>query len=147
VVVDRQYPVSRGVTYDELANIMKDAGAVDAMGLDGGHASTMYLNGKVVNYPLNGSEARVSNALLVTYDGWKLASVPRQVLTYIYAYKPPSRELIENLIRAADMSPTAYVPRPEDYGLWGLYDIYNRVLRPIVPVFPAPVNEDPGPDS
>ncbi len=138
VVVDGRYPLSIGVTYDDLAEIMKEAGADNAVGLDGGHASTMYVDGQVVNYPMNGYEAPVSNALLVTYDGWKLASAMRKVLTYIYVYKPPSQDLVDALIKGADMSPTAYVPRPEDYGMWGLYDIYNRVIKPVVPVFYVP---------
>jgi hypothetical protein len=133
VVVDKRYPISTGVTYDDLAVIMKELGAVDAMGLDGGHASTMYLNGKVVNYPLWGMEAAVSNAFTVTYDGWKVASTPKVPYTYIYVYEPPSEMLIEALSREAKMSPTAYVPRPEDYGMWGLYDIYRRVIKPVIP--------------
>ena len=135
VVVDGRYPKSVGVTYDELAGIMKDEGAEDAMGLDGGHASTMYVDGKVVNDPLSGHEARVSNALIVTYDGWKPALAQGQVLTYIYEYKPPSKELVEALVKGADLSPTSYIPRPEDYGTWGLYDIYNRVIRPVTDMF------------
>jgi exopolysaccharide biosynthesis protein len=134
VVVDRKYQISTGVTYDDLAEIMKEAGAENAVGLDGGHTSTMYLNGKVVNTPLRGSEGLVSNALIVTYDGWKLAARPKpKVVASRLVYKPPSEELIEALQNDAELTPTTYIPKPEDYGMYGLYDIYRRVIKPVIP--------------
>lgn len=133
VVVDKHDMISEGVTYDELADIMKDEGSVNAMGMDGGHASTMYINGKVVNYPLWGSEGRVSNAIIVTYDGWSVASIPKAKVAYKIAYLPPSEELIASLRMGAEFTPTTYVPRPEDFGMYGLYDLYNRVIKPVVP--------------
>jgi exopolysaccharide biosynthesis protein len=137
VVVDKRFPVCTGVTYDDLAEIMKEAGAENAVGLDGGHTSTMYLNGSVINTPLRGSEGLVSNALIVTYDGWTLASAPRKNivyrLVYRFVYKPPSEELIEALRDGAELTPTAYVPRPEDFGMYALYDIYRRVIKPVIP--------------
>lgn len=136
VVADKRPPLSNGVSYDELAEIMKEAGAYNAMGLDGGHTSTMYIDGKVVNYPLAGYEGLVSNALIVTYDGWKPAFVPKVAIYYVYVYIPPSAELIEALKKGTELTPTAYIPRPEDFGLWGLYDIYNRVIRPVIPELP-----------
>jgi len=132
-VVDKRYPLSIGISYDELAQVMSDAGACDAMGLDGGHASTMYINGNVVNYPLWGREAPVSNAIIVTYDGWKLASAPKVSRVYIYVYKPPSEELVEALKKGAELTPSAYIARAEDFGMWGLQDLYNRVIKPLVP--------------
>jgi exopolysaccharide biosynthesis protein len=143
VVVDRQRlfaPEARshsakyaGVTYDELSNIMKEAGADNAIGLDGGHTSTMYVNGKIVNDPLNGTEGFVSNAIIVTYDGWKLPYSPKAKVAYQFVYKPPSEEMIEALKSGADLTPTTYIPRAEDFGLYGLFDIYNRVIKPVVP--------------
>jgi len=130
------FVVADGVTYDELAEIMKDAGAENAIGLDGGHTSTMYVNGKVVNKPLSGSEGLVSNAIVVTYDGWKLASLPGSKTEYELTYNPPSEELIESLKKGAELTPTSYVPRPEDFGMYGLYDIYKRVIKPVIPKYP-----------
>ncbi len=58
----------RGVTYYELAELMKELGAKDAIGLDGGGSSTMYLKGYgVINLPSEGYEQAVSNALIVKY--------------------------------------------------------------------------------
>lgn len=56
---------SRGMTLTELAYFMQSIGAYDALNLDGGGSSTMAINGKVYNYPVDGRERRVSNALLV----------------------------------------------------------------------------------
>ena len=133
VVVDRQRPFSIGVTYDELSEIMKEAGADNAVGLDGGHTSTMYINGKIVNKPLTRAEGMVSNAIIVKYDGWKSALAPKVKAAYQFVYKPPSEEMIEALKSGAELTPTTYIPRPEDFGMFGLYDIYNRVIKPVVP--------------
>jgi exopolysaccharide biosynthesis protein len=127
--------VGGGVTYDELAEIMKEAGADNAVGLDGGHTSAMYIDGRVVNEPLSGWEGLVSNAIIVTYDGWKLASIPKARVVYRFVYKPPSEEMIEALKNGTELSSSTYIPRPEDYGMYGLYDIYNRVIKPVLPAF------------
>jgi len=58
----------RGATYQELARLMQDLGAVEAIGLDGGGSSTMYIKGReVVNLPSEGYEQGVSNALIIRY--------------------------------------------------------------------------------
>ncbi len=56
----------KGCTFYELAQLMLDLGATDAMGLDGGGSSSMYLYQKgLVNSPAEGTEQLVSNALIV----------------------------------------------------------------------------------
>jgi exopolysaccharide biosynthesis protein len=57
---------SIGVTLEELAELMINLGAVEAMNLDGGGSSTMWIDGKVVNKPATGYEQAVSNALVIT---------------------------------------------------------------------------------
>ncbi len=56
----------RGVTWWQLALLLRDSlGAVDALGLDGGSSSTMWIKGEYVN-PLGGVRPRrVANALVV----------------------------------------------------------------------------------
>lgn len=67
VVADgRQGFYSTGLTLTELAYTMQKLGAVDALNFDGGGSSVMALRGKIINRPSDGSERRVSNALLVT---------------------------------------------------------------------------------
>lgn len=56
---------SAGMRFEELAALMKELGARDAMALDGGGSTTLYAGGKVVNNPSGGSERRVANAILI----------------------------------------------------------------------------------
>ena len=50
-----------GATYDDLVDIMLQFGAVNAMNLDGGSSTVMYLNGELVNSP--SSESGLSRGL------------------------------------------------------------------------------------
>lgn len=66
VVVDgRQSGYSVGMTLRELAQLMSDLGAVEAVNLDGGGSSEMVVNGLVANRPSDGGERLVSSALVV----------------------------------------------------------------------------------
>ena len=63
----RQPGVSVGMTLQELAEYLLSLGAVDAMNLDGGGSTTMFLDGKVVNTPSDKEgERKVGDAILVT---------------------------------------------------------------------------------
>lgn len=67
VVVDGRKSTSVGMRLDELGRLMKSLGAVDAMNLDGGGSSTMWIAGKgVVNDPTDSSgERSVASAIVV----------------------------------------------------------------------------------
>jgi exopolysaccharide biosynthesis protein len=66
VVIDGRQPRwSVGASLGELARIMRDLGAVEAMNLDGGGSSTMWVEGEVVNRPSDGTERKVTTAVLV----------------------------------------------------------------------------------
>lgn len=75
LVVDGRNANSRGVTTHELARLMLGLGAVQALNLDGGGSSTLWVRGQgeqgIVNHPSDnrrwdgGGERRVANALLV----------------------------------------------------------------------------------
>jgi hypothetical protein len=72
LVVDGRSAQSRGSTMVELANLMVDLGADEAINLDGGGSSTMVATGiagraRVRNTPSDGSQRRVPNAIQVTY--------------------------------------------------------------------------------
>lgn len=67
VVVDGRSETSGGIGLEDLAAYLLGLGAVDAMNLDGGGSSTMYLDGKVVNQPSDKEgERKVGDALIVT---------------------------------------------------------------------------------
>ena len=57
----------KGLTFSELADAMIKLGVKDAIALDGGSSSTMFLNGVTVNIPSDGFQQGVSNALLIKF--------------------------------------------------------------------------------
>jgi exopolysaccharide biosynthesis protein len=67
VVVDGRQPgLSVGMSLPEVARLMIDLGATEAMNLDGGGSSTMVVQGKVVNHPSDPTGERpVSDAIIV----------------------------------------------------------------------------------
>ncbi len=69
VTVDGRSADSAGMTCPELASLMAELGAFDAVNLDGGGSTAMVLGGAVVNRPSDGSERVVANHLAVVVDG------------------------------------------------------------------------------
>jgi Phosphodiester glycosidase len=66
VTVDGRQPRhSVGVTLVEAARLMRSLGARDALNLDGGGSSAMFVGGRVVNRPSDGMERAVSDAIVV----------------------------------------------------------------------------------
>jgi hypothetical protein len=67
VTVDGRSNASVGMTIVELADVMLEFGAWDALNFDGGGSTTMVVDGRVVNSPADAAgERAVGNALLVT---------------------------------------------------------------------------------
>ncbi len=66
VAVDGRENYSIGLTLNELANLMKELGCVNAMNLDGGGSTVMYVNGRIVNTPQNQGGIALSNALTIS---------------------------------------------------------------------------------
>lgn len=70
MVVDGRTTVSIGVTLAQLAALMHDVGAHDALNLDGGGSTTMWLASEgVVNAPSGGTQRVVANHLAVQAGG------------------------------------------------------------------------------
>jgi exopolysaccharide biosynthesis protein len=73
VIVDgRQPELSNGISLDDLANLMIQLGAIDAMNLDGGGSSTLVIYDTIINFPSDkdkagnfGQERAVANGLIV----------------------------------------------------------------------------------
>ncbi len=67
VTVDGRSEASGGIGLEDLAKILLEMGATDAMNLDGGGSSTMFLDGKIVNHPSDKEgERKIGDAILVT---------------------------------------------------------------------------------
>lgn len=67
LTADGRTDESAGLDLYDLAKYMLELGAVDAMNLDGGGSTTMFLDGKVVNRPSDkDGERKVGDAILVT---------------------------------------------------------------------------------
>lgn len=69
----RQPAFSAGMTYEEVATVLKEFGAVDAIALDGGGSATLVMadergEPRVLNRPSDGSERAVGNNLAVRFD-------------------------------------------------------------------------------
>jgi len=69
VVADgRQPKYSTGLTLYELASILIELGATEAINLDGGSSSTFVVNDAVINRPSGQREREVLNAVFITMD-------------------------------------------------------------------------------
>jgi hypothetical protein len=70
LTVDGRSENSGGMTLIELANVMRELGAWQAMNFDGGGSTTMVIDGRVVNHPSDKEGVRtVGNALLLVIPG------------------------------------------------------------------------------
>lgn len=65
VTIDGREESSVGMTLSELASFMKGLGCVNAMNLDGGGSSVMYVNGNIVNQPSIKGGIPLSNAFTI----------------------------------------------------------------------------------
>ena len=68
VTIDGREESSVGITLLDLADLMKSFGCVNAMNLDGGGSTVMYVNGRIVNSPSVKGGIQISNALTVTMN-------------------------------------------------------------------------------
>lgn len=66
VAVDGREGSSIGLTLTELANFMKSLGCVNAINLDGGGSTVMYVNGQIVNTPPQNGGIALSNAVVIS---------------------------------------------------------------------------------
>lgn len=74
VTVDGREEASAGMTLGELAKLMKEFGCTNAMNLDGGGSSVMYVSGRIVNKPAQVGGIPISNALTISEKS-QIASV------------------------------------------------------------------------
>lgn len=65
LVADGRRTGAAGMVGTDLVTVMKEFGATDAMNLDGGGSTTLYLPNGVANKPSDGTERAVSNAVMI----------------------------------------------------------------------------------
>ena len=68
LTADGREGASIGLTLNELAKLMKQLGCVNAMNLDGGGSTVMYVNGAVVNKPAVQGGIPLSHTLVIRKD-------------------------------------------------------------------------------
>ena len=66
VAVDGREGASVGLTLSELAGFMKSIGCTNAINLDGGGSTVMYVNGNIVNNPKVHGGIPLSNAVVLS---------------------------------------------------------------------------------
>ncbi len=128
-VVDAKRGYSVGATFPELARMMKDEGVTNAMGLDGGGSSTLFLDGEIKNQTMYRHAYPVSNALVVLKEGYRyVAKVPK------VAPKIPEWMMVERL-----SSPTWEASWDSGWALYSdsppqdmLTDMYQRLVGPML---------------
>ena len=74
VVVDGRQPVSRGVDLEQLAALMVDLGAEEALNLDGGGSSSLFVNGELLNRPSGVTVAREVMSAVGVFCGLRTLS-------------------------------------------------------------------------
>lgn len=90
VTIDGRRPgYSVGATLGELAGLLRDLGAVEALNLDGGGSTTMWVRGRTLGRPSDGHERPVSTALLVLPRAEAAAAVPPQLGSLLASWRLP----------------------------------------------------------
>ncbi|MGB9681536.1 MAG: phosphodiester glycosidase family protein [bacterium] len=65
IVIDGRSQQSKGMTYLEVANYLKNLGMKDAITLDGGGSSEMIIKNNIVNNPSDGKERAIANGIVL----------------------------------------------------------------------------------
>lgn len=68
LTADGREGASVGLTLNELASLMKELGCIDAMNLDGGGSTVMYINGQIVNKPAMQGGIPLSQTIIIKKD-------------------------------------------------------------------------------
>ena len=68
MVVDGRQATSRGVSLEELAQMMKQLNCYEALNLDGGGSSAIIVNGKLLNRPAGKRDQREVMSAIMVYE-------------------------------------------------------------------------------
>ncbi len=133
-----------GPTAAEAATFLRKLGATEAVLLDGGGSSTMAAPGRVLNRPSDGSERRVSNAVIVMAAQQPAAR--RSAAAVNRATSVATRPLVTvtagNAVGPTKVAPPKAKPRPMAKTTAKAGRPVKKLMvkaLPVAPVAPAPV--------
>ncbi|GAG02841.1 unnamed protein product, partial [marine sediment metagenome] len=82
----------------------------------------------------NYAERPVSNAIIITYKDWSLAKAFSERKLFSSSKAKLTKNAFRKIvIENSELTPVTYVQKPEDYGLYGINQIYKKVIEPIIP--------------
>jgi Tol biopolymer transport system component len=138
VVVDGRREESKGVTLVRFARIMQGLHASFALNLDGGGSSTMVVQGNVVNVPSDGSQRKVSSAVLVLKgkDPGEVIGAPLSAVPSLAPAPPPTADQAGELA-AMDPASTGGLAEAMAEGTFGPRVDLPRELRRALRIFRA----------
>ena len=125
VLDGRQEPFSAGGAYEELAQIMLDAGCVTAMNLDGGGSSTFAAKQEgsdtvsLINRPSDGYQRSVASSLVVVSTAKPSTEFDHAVITSDYQYLTIGTSLS---LTAKGVSNTGYAAAIPEGATWQVAD-------------------------
>lgn len=99
-----------GMTLREMAELMLQLGARDAMNLDGGSSATMVVGGRVVNDPSDGVERPIASALLVVRKAETANLAGQTTTTRTRPLTPPARTWDVDTLNPNPPDPTPSPP-------------------------------------
>jgi hypothetical protein len=124
VVADGRSSSSFGLTYWALARTLRDLGAVNAVGFDGGGSSTLAFDGKVLNVPSDGRPRPVANGLFLHYYGIYAPAVGGSVLSPNGDGVGESKTLVAKIVRRSEIH--LRLRRPDGSVAWSRDDVVGR---------------------
>ena len=135
VLDGRQEPFSCGGTMQELAQIMLEAGCVDAVNLDGG-GSTTYAsrpegsdNVEIINRPSDGSERSISSGLIIASTAVPTNAFDHVTMNAADEYVTPGTSTEVTVAGVSAVGSSAEIPADITYKVTnGTYE--NGVLTP-----------------
>lgn len=143
VLDGRQLPFSAGGAMEEIAQIMLDAGCVDAVNLDGG-GSTTYMSKpagsdeiKVVNRPSDGYARSVSTSLVVVSTAAPSTAFDSAIISSDYDYITAGTSMHFEVTGVSNTGNAAVIP---EGSYWKTSDENIGVIDPETGIFTAVSN-------
>ena len=132
------------VTFTELANVMHQLGAIEAVGLDGGSSTALYYGGKVIVYP----GRRMTNVLLVYTNQQLRAEMAKRRATEKQMEQNAKLSEVVTKLASAGITPNADVLMNVNYPLGSsTADVQSADYPAELPPRPLAIGKDRYPDT